>query len=195
MSPQGRPKGEYRSAQREGTSVSPQGRPKGEYRSAQRESAPAGAGTATRSDEATVLAFDFGTSRIGVAMGNTLLRVARPLTTISAEANAARFAAVAALIGEWQPGLLVVGRPVHADGAEHEMTARAERFARQLEGRFGLPVTRVDERFTSLGADSALAAAGVRAGDRKAARDEVAAQLILQAWFDSPSPGDPLGTA
>jgi putative Holliday junction resolvase len=195
MSPQGRPKGEYRSAQREGAPVSPQGRPKGEYRSAQREGAPAGVGPAPRNDEATVLAFDFGTRQIGVAMGNTLLRVARPLTTIAAEANAARFAAVAALIGEWQPGLLVVGRPVHADGAEHEMTARAERFARQLEGRFGLQVARVDERFTSIGAEDALAAAGVRAGARKAARDEVAAQLILQSWFDAPPPDDSLGLA
>ena len=175
--------------------MSPQGRPKGEYRSAQREGTPASVAPAARSDEATVLAFDFGTCRIGVAMGNTLLRVARPLTTIAAEANAARFATVAALIGEWQPGLLVVGRPVHADGAAHEMTARAERFARQLEGRFGLQVARVDERFTSLGADSVLADAGVRPGDRKAARDEVAAQLILQSWFDAPPPDDSLGPA
>jgi putative Holliday junction resolvase len=134
--------------------------------------------------EATVLAFDFGTRRIGVAVGNTVLRVARPLTTIAAEANAARFEALAALIAEWQPQLLVVGRPVHADGAPHEMTARAERFARQLEGRFGLEVARVDERYTSEEAESALAAAGVRAGDRKAVRDEIAAQVILQAWFD-----------
>ena len=175
--------------------MSPPGRPKGEYRSAQHEGTPASVGPGARSDEATVLAFDFGTRRIGVAMGNTLLRAARPLTTIAAEANAARFAAVAALIGEWQPGLLVVGRPVHADGAEHEMTARAERFARQLEGRFGLRVVRVDERFTSVGADSVLAAAGVRASDRKAARDEVAAQLILQSWFDAPPADEARGPA
>jgi putative Holliday junction resolvase len=146
---------------------------------------------AARSDEDTVLAFDFGTRRIGVAVGNALLRVARPLTTIADEANDARFAAVGALIGEWQPGMLVVGRPVHADGTEHAMTARAERFARQLEGRFGLRVARVDERFTSIGADGALAAAGVRARGRKAARDAVAAQLILQAWFDDPARSDP----
>jgi putative holliday junction resolvase len=143
----------------------------------------------------TVLAFDFGTRRIGVAVGNTLLRIARPLTTIAAEANAARFAAIAALVADWQPGLLVVGRPVHADGVPHEMTARAERFARQLEGRFGLPVARVDERFTSVGAEDALAAAGVRAGARKAARDEVAAQLILQSWFDQPVADDHRGPA
>ena len=143
--------------------------------------------------EATVLAFDFGTRRIGVAVGNTLLRVARPLTTIAAEATAARFAAVAALIDEWQPNVLVVGVPVHADGVPHEMTARAERFARQLEGRFGIEVARVDERYTTEEAESMLAAAGVRAGDRKAVRDEVAAQLILQAWFDDPAQRESLG--
>ncbi len=142
-----------------------------------------------------MLAFDFGTRRIGVAVGNTLLRVARPLTTIAAEANAARFAAVAALIGEWQPDLLVVGHPVHADGAEHALTARAGRFARQLAGRFGLPVAQVDERFTSVAAEDALAAAGFRAGARKTARDEVAAQLILQSWFDQLVAGGPRGPA
>jgi len=134
-----------------------------------------------------VLAFDFGTRRIGVAIGTTIVGVARPLTTIADDANAARFAAVAALIDEWQPDMLVVGLPVHADGAPHEMTARAERFARQHEGRFGVKEARVDERYTSQGAEDALVAAGARAGERKAARDGVAAQLILQAWFDSPS--------
>jgi len=145
--------------------------------------------------EATVLAFDFGTRRIGVAVGNTLLRVARPLTTIAAEANAARFAAVAALVDEWKPDVLVVGLPVHADGVPHEMTARAERFARQLEGRFALKVARVDERYTTQDAEATLAAAGIRAGGRKAARDEVAAQLILQSWFDDPARNDARGPA
>jgi len=128
-------------------------------------------------------------------VGNTLLRVARPLTTIAAEAAAARFAAVAALIDEWQPNVLVVGVPVHADGVPHEMTARAERFARQLEGRFALQVARVDERYTTEDAEATLAAAGIRAAGRKAARDEVAAQLILQSWFDEPARNDPHGPA
>jgi putative Holliday junction resolvase len=128
-------------------------------------------------------------------VGNTLLRVARPLTTIAASANAPRFEAVAALIREWQPDLLVVGRPVHADGLPHEMTARAERFARQLEGRFGLDVMRVDERYTTEAAESALVEAGVRPTHRKTARDEVAARLILQAWFDDPARKGTLGAA
>jgi putative Holliday junction resolvase len=133
---------------------------------------------------ATVLGFDFGTRRIGVAVGNSIVRVAHPLTTIGAEANAARFAAIGALIDEWQPDLLVVGRPTHADGSEHATTARADRFARQLAGRFGLDVVRVDERYTSLEADLRMSEAGGGGRGRKGARDEVAAQLILQSWFD-----------
>ncbi len=144
----------------------------------------AAASQAARADDATVLAFDFGTRKIGVAVGNTVLRVAHPLTTIATEANAERFAAIAALVAEWKPSCLVVGRPVHADGREHAMTARAERFARQLAGRFTLPVMLADERFTTELADTALAEAGIAGRKRRAARDAVAAQLILQAHFD-----------
>lgn len=144
---------------------------------------------------ATVLAFDFGTRRIGVAIGNTVLRVAHPLTTIAAESGAERFAAIARLIGEWQPGLLVVGRPVHADGIAHAMTARAERFARQLEGRFRLPVAHADERYTTQVAETALTGAGLRGAERRAARDAAAAQVILQAWFDDEPRADAHGTA
>jgi putative holliday junction resolvase len=144
----------------------------------------------TRADDATVLAFDFGTTKIGVAVGNMVVRVAHPLATIAGEANAARFDAIAALVAEWQPARLIVGRPVHADGTEHEMTVQAERFGRRLEGRFGLPVAFADERFTTRIADSTLRAAGVTGRARKAARDEVAAQLILQAWFDEAPPRD-----
>lgn len=136
-------------------------------------------------DAGTVLAFDFGTRRIGVAVGNTMIRVAHPLTTIDTEANAARFAALAALVDEWQPGLLVVGRPTHSDGTGHAMTARAERFARQLEGRFHLPVRCCDERYTSIAADALLVDAGLGGVARRAVRDAVAAQLILQSFFDS----------
>ena len=152
-------------------------------------------GSTARAGEATILAFDFGTRRIGVAVGNTFTCVAQPLTTIDGEASAARFKAIASLIDEWRPDLLVVGRPVHADGSEHGMTLRAERFARQLSGRFGLQVMCVDERFTTLAADSELAGAGVRGRRRKAARDAVAAQLILQSWFDESGRKDIRGPA
>ncbi len=142
-----------------------------------------------------MLAFDFGTRRIGVAVGNTVVRIAHPLTTIAAEANSVRFAAIEALIGQWQPGTLVVGCPVHADGTEHAMTGRAERFARQLEGRFRLPVVRADERYTTRVAEAALSEAGVHGVARRAARDAAAAQLILQAWFDDEARTDVRGAA
>jgi putative holliday junction resolvase len=96
----------------------------------------------------TFLAFDFGLKRTGVATGNSLLRQASPLTTIRAEGDA-RFAPIAQLITEWQPDALVVGIPVHPDGAPHDNTRRAQRFARQLHGRFGLPVHAVDERYST----------------------------------------------
>jgi putative Holliday junction resolvase len=137
--------------------------------------------------DATVLAFDFGTRRIGVAVGNTVVRVAHPLATIEGERSETRFAVIAALVDEWQPEQLVVGVPVHADGTEHEMTLRARRFARQLEGRFRLPVAQVDERYTTEAAQAQLAAS--RAGRRgRERRDQVAAQLILQGWFDEAKP-------
>ena len=133
----------------------------------------------------TVLAFDFGTRRIGIAIGETLLGQARALTTIAAEANDARFAAIARLIGEWQPARLVVGLPFATDGSEHEMTARCRRFAHQLEGRFGLPVTLVDERYSSSEADARLAEGGQDWQTRKQRIDAVAAQIILQDFFDA----------
>ena len=94
------------------------------------------------------LAFDFGTQRTGVATGNSLLRQASPLTSVAA-AGEARFAPITKLIAEWQPDALVVGVPWHPDGAPHDNTRRAQRFARQLQGRFKLPVHEVDERYST----------------------------------------------
>jgi putative Holliday junction resolvase len=95
------------------------------------------------------LAFDYGLKRTGVAIGNTLLGTASALTTVAAQ-GAARFERIAALIDEWQPDALVVGVPVHPDGAPHDNTRRAQRFARQLHGRFRLPVHEVDERYSTV---------------------------------------------
>ena len=94
------------------------------------------------------LAFDFGLRRVGVATGNTLLGNATPLGTIAATGDA-RWAAIGALVRDWQPAALVVGVPFHPDGAPHENTDRARRFARQLHGRFRLPVHEVDERYST----------------------------------------------
>jgi putative Holliday junction resolvase len=101
----------------------------------------------------TFLAFDFGLKRVGVATGNSLTGTARPLKTLAAEGDA-RFAAIAALLAEWQPDALVVGIPYHPDGAPHDNTRRAQRFARQLHGRFRLPVHEVDERYSTTEAAS-----------------------------------------
>jgi putative Holliday junction resolvase len=135
--------------------------------------------------EGTVLAFDFGPRRIGVAVGEGMLGQARALTTIDAEANDARFAAIGKLIAEWQPARLVVGLPLALDGTEHEMTARSRRFAHQLEGRFRLPVELVDERLTSVEAERAARPGRPRSDkSAKALIDAEAARIILQDWFE-----------
>ena len=132
----------------------------------------------------TVLAFDFGEKRVGVALGELTLGVAHPLTTINEESNERRFAAVEALIKEWQPVYLVVGLPTHMDGTEHALSALCRKFARRLEGRFAIRVALVDERLTSVAAESTLNDAGVRGRKQKPMLDQVAAQHILQAFLD-----------
>ncbi len=126
------------------------------------------------------LSFDFGMRRVGVATGNTLLRQAQPLKTVAAEGDA-RFVAIAKLINEWQPDALVVGVPFHPDGAEHDNTHRARRFARQLNGRFRLPVHEVDERYTTTEALS----------DGAKDADAAAAAIILNQYFRNLPDDDP----
>ena len=121
-----------------------------------------------------VLGFDFGIKRIGIAMGNTLTGQAQPLAVVKAIDNATRFAEIGALIDEWRPARLVVGEPRHPDGAEHDMTLRSRRFANQLHGRFKLPVTLVDERYSS----------AVIPSRRGEIIDAKAASIILQQYFD-----------
>ena len=112
----------------------------------------------------TFLAFDFGLKRTGVASGNRLLRTATPQATIRAEGEA-RLVAAAARVKEWSPDALVVGVPFHPDGASHDNTARARKFARQLRGRCALPVYEVDERYSTTEA----LASGARDADAGAA--------------------------
>jgi putative Holliday junction resolvase len=121
------------------------------------------------------LGFDFGLRRTGVASGNTLLGHAAPLKTLTLDGEA-RFAAIEQLIAEWQPDALIVGVPFHPDGAAHDNTRRAQRFARQLHGRFGLPVHEVDERYTTVEAIASGAAADA---------DAAAAALILDQYLRS----------
>jgi len=97
----------------------------------------------------TIMAFDYGTRRIGVAVGNTEIKVSQALKTIAATNAEILFQELENLIKEWQPDQIVVGLPTHPDGSEHEMTAKSKRFGNQLHGRFNLPVSWVDERYTS----------------------------------------------
>jgi putative Holliday junction resolvase len=127
--------------------------------------------TAKRSAR-TILAFDFGLKRIGVAVGEPELRTAHPLPAVS------RFDEIQSLIVQWQPATLLVGRPTSVQGEAHAMTRQAEDFARRLERRFKLPVARVDERFSSVEAESRLR------GIKRKNIDSVAAQLLLEQYFD-----------
>ena len=138
----------------------------------------------------TVLAFDFGEKRIGVAVGDLAVGIAHPLTTIRSEDNRARFAAVAELIREWKPVELVIGVPSHADETEHEVGRLARRFAQRLAGRFGLATRLIDERLTSHAAETGLREQGARAKKLKAAIDAAAAREILQAYFEAARPED-----
>ena len=122
-----------------------------------------------------VFGFDFGVKRIGIAMGNTLTGQAQPLTVIKAIDNATRFQVIGDLINEWKPARLIVGEPRHPDGAEHDMTMRARRFANQLHGRYSLPVDLVDERYSSV----------VIPQKRGEVIDAKAAAIILQQYFDA----------
>ncbi len=126
----------------------------------------------------TVIAFDFGLKRIGVAVGNTLLKQATPLALIDEPTNDGKFKAIGALLGEWQPDTVVVGLPMHPDGAEHEMSVRCRRFANQIHGRYGIPAVLVDERYTS----------AVLQQQRGQYVDSDAAALILQQYFDQHDP-------
>lgn len=122
----------------------------------------------------TFLALDLGLKRTGVAFGSRLLRSAQPQPTLRAQGDA-RFALVAARLAEWQPDALVIGVPFHPDGASHENTARALKFARQLRGRFGLPVFEVDERYSTT---EALAGGAIDA-------DAASACIILEQFLRS----------
>jgi putative Holliday junction resolvase len=131
-----------------------------------------------------VLGFDFGTRRIGVAVGQGLTRSASALVTLSNRNGAPDWEAIGRLIGQWQPAALVVGLPLNLDGSDHEITRLARRFGNRLRGRYNLPVYTMDERLSSAAAEALLAEQGRY---DKADVDKVAAQLILQGWLEQQS--------
>jgi len=130
----------------------------------------------------TLLGFDFGEKRTGVAVGQSLTGTATALTTLNSQRNKPDWSGIEALIKEWQPNALVVGVPVHMDGTEQPMTVAARKFARQLEGRFHLPVHEAEERLSSVEAEESL---GNNAD--KADIDREAARIILQSWLGAQS--------
>ena len=132
----------------------------------------------------TLLGFDFGEKRVGVAVGETETRLAHPITTIAEEANDARLAAIGRLVAEWRPSGFVVGLPHLADGAEHEIARLASKFARRISQRFGLPVAFVDETLSSVEAHSRIRDGTARAG-RRDDIDAHAAAVILQSYLDN----------
>jgi len=137
----------------------------------------------------TVLAFDFGTRRIGVAVGDFETMLAHPLQSIVASDNRARFAAIERVVAEWRPVRFVVGAPSRTDGSEHPVGRLARRFAQRLSGRFSIPADVVDEHLTSFEAEHDLRAAGARGARLRAGLDPVAAQRILESYFAAERPG------
>lgn len=134
--------------------------------------------------QSTVLAFDFGERRVGIAIGEHLIATANPLCTIDNESNEKRFEAITALVEAWQPKLFVVGYPLNSDGTEHAMSQLCKKFARRLNGRFNIPIILIDERYSSIAASQSLNAQGVKGRAQKILLDTVAAQTILQSYFD-----------
>lgn len=135
----------------------------------------------------TILAFDFGTRNIGVAVGQELSSTAQELVPLRARDGVPDWTAVGNLLGEWQPALLIVGLPLNMDGSDSQFAQRAKKFANRLHGRFGLPVEMMDERLSTFSAKGEAMARGHGGNYRDAPVDSIAARLILESWFQQNS--------
>lgn len=132
---------------------------------------------ASRSDPASLLCFDYGEKRIGVAVGQSVTGTATPLEIVAVRRGHPDWERIGALVDEWQPDAFVVGNPLNMDGTRQVVTEGADRFARQLGGRYGMPVFRADERLSTVEAKNLLR--------RTRDLDAVSAQLILETWLAS----------
>ncbi len=150
---------------------------------APRSSTPDAGRAPAERPQGPVLGFDYGTERIGVAVGQTLTETASPLTTLDAHRREPDWTAIDRLVEEWRPVALIIGIPRNMDGTDSEMTARASRFLRQLRARHRLSTYGVDERLTTFDAEQRLAEAGLPRDRARGEIDRVAAQLILETWF------------
>lgn len=142
------------------------------------------AAMADKRGQRLVMAFDYGTRRIGVAVGNEMLRSASGLDPLAARDGIPDWVRVERLLHEWQPDLLVVGLPLHDDGSESDMSVRARKFGNRLHGRFGKPVAMFDERGTTRAAKLIAQGQGHKGNYRERGVDGIAAQLILENWFN-----------
>ena len=131
------------------------------------------------------MAFDFGLSQIGIAVGNMALQTTQPLAVVNAKNGKPEWPAIEKIISDWQPNLLVVGDPLNMDGSASEMSDRAQKFARRLHGRWGLPIEMADERLSSFEAKSNLRELGHRGNYKSNPIDSYAAELILKTWLES----------
>ena len=147
-----------------------------------------GRGPATEGISGTLIGFDFGAKRIGLAVGETSTGIANPLGAIEAEANEARLLEIDRLVAEWHPVAFVVGEPHHSDGSPHEVARLAAKFARRLAARYRIPVVMIDETLTSATAEAQLRGTRTRAS-RKSDVDALAAAIILQSYLDEPRGG------
>ncbi len=142
----------------------------------------------------TLLGFDYGLKRIGVAVGQELTGSASALTTVAARDGKPDWEAIGRLIEEWRPDAVVVGLPLNADGSDHELSRRARRFGNQLHGRYNLPAHFIDERLSSLEAEARLRDGVQKMAHRRALYkeniDKLAAQVILETWLSAPPPQD-----
>jgi len=132
----------------------------------------------------TVLGFDFGLKKIGVAVGQMVMKTASPLTLLNAQDGAPQWSAIQELIDEWSPQLLIVGYPLHMDGSEQAVTIAAKRFGNRLAGRFQLPVTWVDERLSSYEAELYLEDLNKSSESDRLNVDTISAKLIIEQWFN-----------
>ena len=139
------------------------------------------------SDVSSYLCFDYGLKNIGVALGNTLTKEARPIAILAATNGKPRWEEIEALVTEWQPKALVVGNPIDEDGGPTELSAKAAKFARQLEGRLGLGATLHDERFSSKEAKLRAKESGHKGDFLKQPIDDLAAAIILESWLNRDS--------
>jgi len=141
----------------------------------------------------TVLGFDFGTYKIGIAVGQEITGLANALTTITAIQNNPDWDKISQIINDWQPDILVVGLPLDEDGSNQDMTQRARRFGNQLRGRYEVKTVWIDERYSSLAAKSLIIEQieynpqlGKKNSKNVLAEDALAAQIIVQSWLDNP---------